>query len=176
MSKTVIHNPIIKGFNSDPSNLRIDDDYYIATNTFEWHPGIQVYHSRDLAHWELNHFYLRVTYLEGKGTVLGIILRDDGDYNELTDSQTGIADVEEIYLRTEIDVKRLQYYYSMDGQTWQTAGPVLDMTKLSDDYTDRLRFTGTMVGLCVQDLQGDDILIILRQTLRCNQLLVCRIN
>ncbi len=35
-----IHNPILKGFNPDPSILRIDVDYYIATSTFEWFPGV----------------------------------------------------------------------------------------------------------------------------------------
>ncbi|HEY5347809.1 MAG TPA: glycoside hydrolase family 43 protein [Rhizomicrobium sp.] len=48
-----IRNPILPGFNPDPSILRVGDDYYIATSTFEWFPGVQIYHSRDLAHWRL---------------------------------------------------------------------------------------------------------------------------
>lgn len=48
-----IQNPILRGFNPDPSIIRVDDDFYIATSTFEWFPGVQIYHSRDLAHWEL---------------------------------------------------------------------------------------------------------------------------
>ncbi len=48
-----IHNPILPGFNPDPSILRLGDDYYIATSTFEWFPGVQIHHSRDLAHWRL---------------------------------------------------------------------------------------------------------------------------
>ncbi len=48
-----IHNPILKGSNPDPSIVRVDDDYYIATSTFEWYPGVQIHHSRDLAHWRL---------------------------------------------------------------------------------------------------------------------------
>lgn len=50
---TTIQNPILKGFNPDPSILRVEDDYYIATSTFEWFPGVQIHHSRDLVHWEL---------------------------------------------------------------------------------------------------------------------------
>lgn len=50
---STIHNPILKGFNPDPSILRVGDDYYIATSTFEWFPGVQIHHSRDLIHWEL---------------------------------------------------------------------------------------------------------------------------
>ncbi len=52
MSAT-IRNPILPGFNPDPSILRVEDDYYIATSTFEWYPGVQIHHSRDLVHWRL---------------------------------------------------------------------------------------------------------------------------
>ncbi|KAK4112715.1 glycoside hydrolase family 43 protein [Canariomyces notabilis] len=48
-----VRNPILPGFNPDPSILRVGDDYYIATSTFEWYPGVQIHHSRDLANWEL---------------------------------------------------------------------------------------------------------------------------
>ncbi len=48
-----ILNPILRGFNPDPSIVRVGDDYYIATSTFEWYPGVQIHHSRDLVHWRL---------------------------------------------------------------------------------------------------------------------------
>jgi xylan 1,4-beta-xylosidase len=48
-----IRNPILPGFNPDPSILRVGDDYYIATSTFEWYPGVQIHHSKDLANWDL---------------------------------------------------------------------------------------------------------------------------
>ena len=48
-----IFNPILRGFNPDPSIVRVGEDYYIATSTFEWFPGVQIHHSRDLAHWRL---------------------------------------------------------------------------------------------------------------------------
>ena len=48
-----IHNPILRGFNPDPSIIRVGDDYYIATSTFEWFPNVQIHHSRDLANWRL---------------------------------------------------------------------------------------------------------------------------
>ncbi len=54
MSKEeIIRNPILRGFNPDPSIVRVGDDYYIATSTFEWFPGVQIHHSRDLIHWWL---------------------------------------------------------------------------------------------------------------------------
>lgn len=49
----MIHNPILTGFNPDPSICRVGDDFYIATSTFEWFPGVQIHHSRDLANWRL---------------------------------------------------------------------------------------------------------------------------
>ncbi|MGW6418121.1 glycoside hydrolase family 43 protein [Streptomyces sp. NPDC055055] len=47
----VLVNPVLPGFHPDPSILRVGDDYYIATSTFEWLPGVTVHHSRDLVHW-----------------------------------------------------------------------------------------------------------------------------
>ncbi|GAB2553272.1 glycoside hydrolase family 43 protein [Gracilibacillus alcaliphilus] len=48
-----ITNPILTGFNPDPSICRVGDDYYIAVSTFEWFPGVGIYHSQDLKHWRL---------------------------------------------------------------------------------------------------------------------------
>jgi xylan 1,4-beta-xylosidase len=49
----VIRNPILRGFNPDPSICRVGHDYFIATSTFEWFPGVQLHHSRDLVNWRL---------------------------------------------------------------------------------------------------------------------------
>lgn len=49
----IAHNPILRGFNPDPSIIRVGSDYYIATSTFEWFPGVQIHHSRDLVNWQL---------------------------------------------------------------------------------------------------------------------------
>ena len=45
-------NPILSGFHPDPSILRVGDDYYLATSTFQWFGGVALYHSRDLVSWE----------------------------------------------------------------------------------------------------------------------------
>jgi len=50
---TRFKNPILPGFNPDPSIVRVGDDFYIATSTFEWFPGVQIHHSRDLINWRL---------------------------------------------------------------------------------------------------------------------------
>ncbi|MEY4242464.1 MAG: hypothetical protein RLZZ245_49 [Verrucomicrobiota bacterium] len=53
VSPSTIQNPVLKGFNPDPSILRAGKDYYIANSTFEWFPGVQIHHSRDLVNWQL---------------------------------------------------------------------------------------------------------------------------
>lgn len=45
------HNPIIPGFHSDPSVCRVGDDYYLITSTFQYFPGVPVFHSKDLVNW-----------------------------------------------------------------------------------------------------------------------------
>ncbi|MGI6333112.1 MAG: glycoside hydrolase family 43 protein [Saccharofermentanales bacterium] len=49
----MIKNPILPGAHGDPSIVRDGDDFYLITSTFEWFPGILLYHSRDLQNWEL---------------------------------------------------------------------------------------------------------------------------
>ena len=99
------------------------------------------------------HFYLRVTH-ERKGKVLGIVLSDDGVYDELADSQIVINEWQQVFLRAEVIREHLQFSASPDGQIWQRIGLPLDASKLSDDYGSTLRFTGAMVGVCAQDVGG----------------------
>ncbi|GHP13855.1 glycoside hydrolase 43 family protein [Lentilactobacillus fungorum] len=46
-------NPVLPGFNADPSMIRVGDTYYIANSTFEWFPGVRLHESKDLVHWKL---------------------------------------------------------------------------------------------------------------------------
>jgi xylan 1,4-beta-xylosidase len=45
-------NPIIPGFQPDPSILRVAGDYYLVNSSFAFFPGLTVYHSRDLVNWQ----------------------------------------------------------------------------------------------------------------------------
>ncbi|MEI6425294.1 MAG: family 43 glycosylhydrolase, partial [Lentisphaerota bacterium] len=64
----LIRNPILAGFNPDPSFLRVGDDFYIATSTFEWFPGVQIHHSCDLVNWRLLcHPLSRLSQLDMRG-------------------------------------------------------------------------------------------------------------
>ena len=55
----LVQNPVLCGFNPDPSLLRVGEDYYIATSTFEWFPGVCIHHSRDLVNWEIADYALK---------------------------------------------------------------------------------------------------------------------
>ncbi|WP_215661513.1 glycoside hydrolase family 43 protein [Secundilactobacillus kimchicus] len=48
-----IENPVLRGFNADPSMIRVGDTYYIANSTFEWFPGVRLHESKDMVHWNL---------------------------------------------------------------------------------------------------------------------------
>lgn len=45
-------NPVIEGFYPDPSVCRVEDDYYLITSSFEYFPGIPIFHSKDLVNWK----------------------------------------------------------------------------------------------------------------------------
>ncbi|HUO58818.1 MAG TPA: family 43 glycosylhydrolase [bacterium] len=51
MTKT-FKNPILTGFHPDPSVCRVGNDFYLVNSTFEYFPGLPIYHSRDLVHWK----------------------------------------------------------------------------------------------------------------------------
>ena len=60
-------NPIIPGFNPDPSICRVGDDFYLVTSSFEWFPGLPIYHSKDLMNWEqIGHVLNRPSQLQMK--------------------------------------------------------------------------------------------------------------
>lgn len=47
-----VKNPVLTGFHPDPSILRVGENYYLATSTFQWFPGVEIFHSTDLANWD----------------------------------------------------------------------------------------------------------------------------
>lgn len=69
-----ICNPVIPGMAPDPSIIRSGKDYYIATSSFHWLPGIPIYHSLDLKNWTLLTHVLQedVVDLHGTNTPAGI--------------------------------------------------------------------------------------------------------
>lgn len=79
---TTYTNPIIPGFYSDPSICRVDDDYYLVTSTFEYFPGVPVFHSKDLVNWEqIGHCIHRAEQMpEGLNIYAATIRYNDGTF------------------------------------------------------------------------------------------------
>ena len=50
-SVETVPNPVLPGFHPDPSICQAGADYYLACSSFEYFPGVPVFHSRDLVHW-----------------------------------------------------------------------------------------------------------------------------
>ncbi len=50
--KITYQNPIIKGFNPDPSICVAGDDFFLVCSSFEYFPGVPLYHSLDLVNWK----------------------------------------------------------------------------------------------------------------------------
>jgi len=64
----MFRNPILPGFYPDPSLCRVADDYYLATSSFEYFPGVPIFHSRDLVHWrQVGHALTRPSQLPLEG-------------------------------------------------------------------------------------------------------------
>ncbi len=63
-----IPNPVLPGFYPDPSVCRVGSDYYMVTSTFEYFPGVPVFHSTDLFSWrQIGHCLTRRSQLDLAG-------------------------------------------------------------------------------------------------------------
>lgn len=89
-------NPVIPGFHPDPSVCRVDSDYYLVTSSFEFAPGVPLFHSRDLINWEqIGHCLTRRSQLplEKSGSWCGIyaptIRYHDGTFFMVTTNVAG---------------------------------------------------------------------------------------
>lgn len=85
------HNPIIPGFNPDPSIIRHGTDFFLVTSSFEYFPGIPIYHSTDLIKWTLiGHVLTRKSQLDirtpepGGGVWAATIREHDGCFYVMT--------------------------------------------------------------------------------------------
>lgn len=93
------NNPILPGFYPDPSICRVGEDYYMVTSSFEYFPGVPLFHSKDLVHWrQLGHVLERPSQLDldgtpcSKGIYAATIRYHDGIFYMITTfvvSQTG---------------------------------------------------------------------------------------
>jgi len=85
------NNPIIPGFYSDPSVCRVGDDYYLISSTFEYFPGVPVFHSKDLVNWEqIGHCIHRKEQLpKGVNIFAATIRHHEGTFYMITTNMGG---------------------------------------------------------------------------------------
>lgn len=68
INQNTYQNPILPGFHPDPSIVRVGDDFYMVTSSFEFWPAIPIYHSKDLVNWKLiNHVVNRKEQINMSG-------------------------------------------------------------------------------------------------------------
>jgi xylan 1,4-beta-xylosidase len=158
----LIRNPVLPGFHPDPSILRVGLDYYIATSTFEWYPGVRLHHSTDLVHWRSLGGLLnerRLLDLRGAGDSCGVWAPDlscvDGVfylvYADVASFASGYWDSQN-YLATATDLDGpwsdpvvlhargfdASLFHDEDGRSW-----LLSMT--ADWRPGRNRFAGIQI-------------------------------
>nr|WP_281175931.1 hypothetical protein [Domibacillus tundrae] len=114
---------------------------------FQQMAGLIVYYDTD------DYVYLRVTHHEETGKCLGIIESKNGKYDELLDEGIPLTS-SSTKLKAEIQNEWLHFYFAENNHEWQKVGGPIDIGHLSDDDADYIRFTGTFVGICAQDLSG----------------------
>lgn len=58
-------NPIIRGFHPDPSICKVDNDYFLVTSSFEYLPGVPLFHSKNLINWkQIGHCLTRKSQID----------------------------------------------------------------------------------------------------------------
>jgi xylan 1,4-beta-xylosidase len=89
-------NPVIPGFHPDPSVCRVGEDYYLVTSSFEYFPGVPIFHSKDLVHWrQIGHVLTRKSQLDvsragSSGGVYAATIRyHDGTFYMITTNTSG---------------------------------------------------------------------------------------
>jgi xylan 1,4-beta-xylosidase len=110
--------------------------------------GLFAYYNND------NYYYAYVRGNDRGDAVLGVVAMNNTEFTRI-----GIeleAPEGPIYLRSLVMGATLLFAYSIDGLHFKTMHPnKLDMRHLSDEYILGNGFTGSMVGIGCQDLQGD---------------------
>ncbi|MBC8078755.1 MAG: glycoside hydrolase family 43 protein [Gorillibacterium sp.] len=97
-------NPVIPGFYPDPSICRVGEDYYLVTSSFEYFPGVPIFHSRDLINWrQIGHCLTRSSQVNllnsrsSKGIYAPTIRYHQGKFYMVT---TNVSDCGNFYVWT----------------------------------------------------------------------------
>lgn len=130
--------------------------HYTASTCVEFEPvnfqqmaGLICYYDRR------NFYYLRISHDEKLGKCIGIVAANNITFSQPV-QDVSIEDWDRVNFKVTVDYDQLQFYYSKDEETWIPIGPVLDASTLSDEFNNETAFTGAFVGVCCQDMSGQD--------------------
>ncbi|WP_338786546.1 glycoside hydrolase family 43 protein [Metabacillus sp. FJAT-53654] len=131
-------------------NCEVETAIEFNPENFQQMAGLVVYYDTN------DYVYLRISNDEELGKCLNIIQTKNGQYDELLEKDIPLQEGKTCKLKAVIERENLQFYYtySQNDDKWNKIGSVIDICHLSDEYGDYIRFTGTFIGLCVQDLSG----------------------
>jgi alpha-N-arabinofuranosidase len=139
-------NPVIPGFHPDPSICRAGEDYYIVTSSFEYFPGVPVFHSRDLINWRQIGYCLT----KKNQLVLEKVWSSGGIYAPTIRHHNGT-----FYVTTTNVLKKRNFCVYTDNPSGKWSGPVwidqggIDPSLFFDD-DGKVYFTSTGEDCIVQ--------------------------
>jgi xylan 1,4-beta-xylosidase len=146
---------IVSKFNQTLVARRQQAFHVVATTSFEFAPedfhqsaGLVAFYSTE------DFYYLFATRADHSTLALGLMACDKGNISYPVEKELDISGQKRVYLRVEIDMEKLRFYTSADGNSWHPVGEQLDASILSDEYATPCAFTGNFVGMACQDLSG----------------------
>lgn len=103
----------------------------------------------------MNFLYLYKYYSETLDhSAISILELQNGvkrEYHDTSSTRTFVEDGKDIYMRVSIRGRDVQFSWSLDGEDYACIGPVFDISRLSDEYSEYGEFTGTFVGITCGD-------------------------
>lgn len=129
-------------------HLEIETSLDYQPDTFQQMAGLILYYDTE------DYIYLRISHDEDLGKCLGILESRNGEYDELLDENIALPNESVCKLKATIHNQWLQFSYASEEDEWSSVGEKIDISNLSDEGADYIRFTGAFVGICVQDLSG----------------------
>lgn len=105
---------------------------------------------------EENQYFLRLAYNEDLNCMaLGVLVFDNGAFSMPLGEREIPVHIDKLYLKLSVNRSKGRFFYSEDGVRWNDVDAEVDASKLSDDYTQPLGFTGAFIGMCCIDLVNE---------------------
>jgi xylan 1,4-beta-xylosidase len=156
--QATFRNPVLPGFHPDPSVCRVGEDYFLVTSTFEYFPGLPIFHSRDLVHWrQLGHVIDRPSQLSldglcpSKGLYAPTIRYHDGVYYVINTLVPNAEDPTPPYGNFIVTATDPAGPWS--DPYWLDGAPGIDPSLLFDD-DGRVWYTGNRIPPAGEDYRG----------------------